>query len=153
MRRLALLCLAAAVAWLIVGLDASAAPIVTSNEGGQQLLVRFREGASPTDVDRLASLHDATYNPTLNIWRVDLPPGVTAEAAVQLVENDRDVELAQPNYVYRSARSPDDPEYDRVQRGYFTAINAEAGWELETGGSDVVVAVLDGGVDIANRDG
>jgi subtilisin family serine protease len=154
MSRLALLVLATAVACLIVGADASArTPSIGGfNEEAEQILIRFREGASPTDVDRLASLPDATYNPTLNVWRADLPPGVTAEAALQDIGDDPNVELAQPNYVYRSARSPDDPEYDRVQRGYFAAINAEAGWDLETGGADIVVAVLDGGVDIAHQE-
>lgn len=55
-----------------------------------------------------------------------------------------DVLYAFPNYIYQPAAVPDDPEYDR--QWHYDAINMEAAWDITTGDSNVVVAVLDSGV-------
>jgi subtilisin family serine protease len=55
------------------------------------------------------------------------------------------VEYAQPNYIYRTAGVPNDPAYGQQwahQRTY-----AEAAWDFTTGSSEVIIAVLDTGVD------
>ncbi len=50
------------------------------------------------------------------------------------------------------SRVPQDPAYEDRQRWFFTAINAEKAWDVETGKASVVVAVLDSGVKLNHPD-
>jgi len=57
-----------------------------------------------------------------------------------------EVEYAEPNYILTSFVAPNDPNYS-LKWG-LTNINAEMAWNLTTGnGSDVVIAIIDTGVD------
>ncbi len=49
------------------------------------------------------------------------------------------------------AKIPNDPRYDR-QESYYSQIGAPVAWEYTTGSQDVVVAVIDTGVDTFNFD-
>jgi serine protease len=66
-----------------------------------------------------------------------------------------DVEYAQPNYILRISRTPDDPRYPE-QWHYFSngsgpaqspgGINLPSAWDATTGSSSIVVAVIDTGI-------
>lgn len=60
------------------------------------------------------------------------------------------VEYAEPNARYEMAILPNDPEYSK--QWHLSQIGAPTAWEKTTGSEDVVVAVLDTGVDINNPD-
>lgn len=86
--------------------------------------------------------------------------------AVRLLEKDAEVVYAEPNYIYKAFRSPNDPEFGRlwglknagepdssgVQGMSGVDINAEKAWDMTTGSDDVVVAVIDTGVDFDHPD-
>ncbi|HZJ09516.1 MAG TPA: S8 family serine peptidase, partial [Trueperaceae bacterium] len=79
--------------------------------------------------------------------RLYLSPGLDKAgtlAAVKALNARPDVLYAFPNYIYQPAAVPDDPQYGR--QWHYDAINMEAAWDLTTGDSNVVVAVLDSGV-------
>ncbi|HVF69580.1 MAG TPA: S8 family serine peptidase, partial [Xanthomonadales bacterium] len=72
---------------------------------------------------------------------------------VEQYKKDPDVEIAEPNYVVRAALTPNDPEY--AARGRFSGydnmwglkkINMASAWDQSTG-NNIVVAVIDSGVD------
>ena len=66
------------------------------------------------------------------------------------LEQDARVALAQPNYIYRICREPNDPEFpDQYAHQLIQITDA---WDLSTGSHDVVVAVLDTGVDVNHPD-
>jgi serine protease len=64
---------------------------------------------------------------------------------VQLLSEDPNVEWAEPNYIYRAYAVPNDPEYAR-QRWHYEQINLPTAWNMTTGRSSVIVAVIDTGV-------
>ncbi|MBM4025583.1 MAG: hypothetical protein FJ280_09275 [Planctomycetes bacterium] len=66
------------------------------------------------------------------------------------LNRDPEVEYAQPNYVYRQCRTPNDPDFP--DQYAHQLIQMQDAWEISTGSRDVVVAVLDTGVDINHPD-
>jgi len=72
-------------------------------------------------------------------------PGVCAE-----LRSDPDVEYAQPNYIYRICGDPNDPEFP--DQYAHQLIQMSEAWDISTGSRDIVVAVLDTGVDINHPD-
>ncbi len=60
------------------------------------------------------------------------------------------VEYAEPNAKFVMSLIPNDPEYGKLW--YLPQINAPGAWDQGTGSEDVIVAVLDTGVDLDNPD-
>jgi subtilisin family serine protease len=63
---------------------------------------------------------------------------------------DPDVDYAQPNYTHHICRTPNDPDFP--DQYAHQLIQMEDAWEIETGSRDVVVAVIDTGVDVNHPD-
>jgi hypothetical protein len=66
------------------------------------------------------------------------------------LNRDPEVEYAQPNYRYRLCREPNDPDF--ADQYAHQLIQMEDAWEISTGSRDIVVAVLDTGVDVNHPD-
>lgn len=156
------ICVLIALSWALLTAigrgNASPPPLADGSTVPGELLVRFLPGppawppiASLASHTRLLSRTAAVrYNRSLDVWRFHLRVGQSVDQALAELREDPRVALAQPNYRYTNALAPDDPLYVQRQRPYYAAINAPAGWDAETGDSRVVVAVLDGGVDIGH---
>ena len=134
-----------------------------------ELLVKFRP-----EVRREAA---ADYQEWFNIatrrtfaingyQQVKLPEGVDIDEALELYLEDPDVEHAEPNYlVSASVTFPDDTDFGdqwglnnsgQNVNGYNGTpdadIDAPGAWDVTTGSSDIIVAVIDSGVDIDHPD-
>ena len=80
--------------------------------------------------------------------------GLLAEAAADL-EDVAGVEWAEPNYTLQLDLVPDDPHYDTVlpkQTPYLNWIDAAGAWDVTRGRPEVVIAVLDTGVEMSHED-
>lgn len=77
-----------------------------------------------------------------------VPPGKTQAEFLAELKSDPAVISAQPSARVYAAELPDDPYYFHSQAAYMNLINAPAGWDLQNASGDVIVAVLDSGVDI-----
>ncbi|MFH1883995.1 MAG: S8 family serine peptidase [Planctomycetota bacterium] len=66
------------------------------------------------------------------------------------LKKDPEVEYAQPNYIYHSCADPNDPEFP--DQYAHQLIQMSDAWDISTGSHDVVVAVLDTGVDVNHPD-
>ena len=98
---------------------------------------------------------------------VSLPEDMSVEEAVTYYENQPGVAFAQPNYLYSIDAVPNDPLYS-LQWGLKNTgqatphypsggtagadITAEDGWDVTTGSDEVVIAVIDSGVDYLHED-
>lgn len=83
------------------------------------------------------------------------------EAAIANLQQLPGVELVEPNYIYSINRIPNDPDFSKLwglvnegqldpkgRAGVADAdIDAEKAWQITTGSRDVIVAVIDTGVD------
>lgn len=112
---------------------------------------------------RALSLMPAKKRPDFSmVYKIEFPKDADVGEALQAYKKDPNVAYAQPNYLRRLAQSsiPDensDPRYP--QQWHLDAIRAPEAWNLlaskgiEPGGSrDVVVAVIDTGVDYTHPD-
>ncbi|MEX2032622.1 MAG: S8 family serine peptidase, partial [Dehalococcoidia bacterium] len=84
-----------------------------------------------------------------------LPAGESVEAAAAALSRRADVEYAEPNWISQLTAVPDDPRFGELH-GFNQANDADIdmpeGWDIQTGSSSVIVAVVDSGVAIDHPD-
>ncbi len=129
------------------------------------LLVRFRPHLA-TLADR-AVAHAALGTAPRHSYRhipvdvVELPPGTDQMAMIAMYEARPDVEYAEPNYILSTFAEPNDSNFYRLwglsNTGQLSGtagadIDALYAWEYTTGSSNVIVAVIDTGVDYIHAD-
>jgi uncharacterized repeat protein (TIGR01451 family) len=132
-----------------------------------ELLVRFKSEASKAAINTVHAALGArvlrTFQIVSNLQLVQV--NVSPAEARALYEKDPNVLYAEPNYVYhiaqQAALTPDDEFFSELWALENTGqtggtpdadIDAPEAWELSTGSSDVVVAIIDSGVDYNHPD-
>jgi subtilisin family serine protease/sugar lactone lactonase YvrE len=116
-------------------------------------------GASPATTPGPGAVRKWTFRRGAEHWR--LPPGLSVEEAVARLRARGDVEYAEPNWVLQADRMPDDARFGELyafrntgQTGGVAGadISATRAWNITTGSKDVLVAVIDTGMDMAHPD-
>jgi serine protease len=121
-----------------------------------EVLVKFRDGVTPFGQQRALSALRSQPPVSGLRWRgsvavvTDLAePDATVLAAELSAQPE--VEYAEPNYLYRVHRTPDDPSFASRQWN-FSAIDLPRAWDINDGANpSVVVAVLDTGITTVNQ--
>ncbi len=118
-----------------------------------ELLVRFEAGAVRSTTQRTlekyaVSTIRALYHSDVQLMRV--PEGQELAIAAAL-NADPGVIYAEPNYIYHAFDLvPNDPDYGK--QWAHPKIQSPGAWGITTGGSDIVIAVIDTGVDTSHPD-
>jgi len=119
-----------------------------------ELLVKRRSENTPSGLSP-AAISVPTVDPirrlTRSGWELhSVPDGMSVAEAVAWYRAQPWVSWAEPNHRIRLHRVPNDP---LVINAYaFEQIGAAAAWEATTGSSNLVVAVLDTGIDLTHPD-
>ena len=92
----------------------------------------------------------STESDLSHIYRLRLSPDADVLKIVQDLSTNPAVEYAEPDYLAHIITTPNDPEYSN-QWG-LTKINAPTAWDTTTGSSNVVIAVVDAGIDTTHPD-
>ncbi len=129
-----------------------------------ELLVKFKSGVSEDSREKLHKKHGSEKIKEfafLRIHLVKLKNGLRVEEAIRLYEADPDVEYAGPNHIVTAQSIPNDPLFNQLWGLYNTGltggipgadIKAPAAWDITQGSNDVVVVVIDTGVDYTHPD-
>lgn len=144
-------------------------PVAGRDFKAGEILVTFEEKASATARSDAVRAKGDRMGPELegrpNTAAVTVGANRTVAEAVRAYEADPNVRHAQPNYLYRAQKTPDDPSYDQlwglnnkgqeVNGTYGTAdrdIDMEAAWDTRTDCSNIPVAVIDTGINYEHAD-
>jgi len=87
---------------------------------------------------------------SLDVYVVAVTPGTELSTAARLSAHPL-IAYAEPDYVVRAFIVPNDTYYAEYQWN-LRHINADEAWNTTTGNSDVVIAVVDTGVDLTHPD-
>ncbi len=118
-----------------------------------ELLVKFnndiRAGSSQLSSEQIGAqvIHDFS---SIGWKHVHLPQGMTVSDGIAFYQSLPGVVAAQPNYVYHTDITPNDPQFSSLYG--LAKIQAPAVWDKTTGSSSVVVAVIDTGVLYTHED-
>jgi subtilisin family serine protease len=119
----------------------------------RELLVTFKEGVSTEAIDALhRSLGSTVLRniPKLHLQRVKLKEDLSEEEAQRLYKADEIVEDAERHTVRYPQLVTNDPSFSK--QWALTKIKAPEAWDLTQGSQDVVVAVIDSGIDYTHPD-
>ncbi|MBI2452370.1 S8 family serine peptidase [Candidatus Pacearchaeota archaeon] len=144
----------------------------TTNEEKQdyapnEVLVKFKEGVLSEKIEEIFNEFNLTKISEikkLKINRLKVPSGTIIQETINRLEKNPSVEFAEPNYYVYTSFVPNDPFYclqwhlddslkwDPVNEICTTesnphgGIHMESAWDVTTGNTSVMVAVLDTGV-------
>ncbi len=137
---------------------------VTTSQEAQGILLRFK--ASATNKARQQALQAAgctevkRFRLVNGLTLVDVQAGMSKKNAIASLRSNSQVLYAEPNYIVTAAAIPNDPRFaelyglDNTGQTGGTAdadIDAPEAWDTQTG-TDVVVAVIDTGLDYNHED-
>jgi subtilisin family serine protease len=132
-----------------------------------RILVKVRDTVAPTALSSLQSATGTTmrrsYPSMGNLQVLQLPPGLTVNAALHAYRASELVEYAEPDFIVHAARVPNETRYfDGSLYHLFnwgqlggtagSDISAAAGWDLAHDATPVLVSVLDTGVRVTHED-
>lgn len=118
-----------------------------------ELLIKLKNN---TDSARANSIHSRIGAnliedfADLNWQRVKIPEGMSLGKATELYRENNEIEAVQPNFYYHLLATPNDTQFGSLYG--MTKISAPAAWDITTGSSDVVVAVIDTGLRYTHDD-
>jgi thermitase len=139
-------------------------PVYRENE----VLVKFK----PTLSEQTIKATIASYQcknikriPRINVYKLQIQNNLSVEETLYALRINPDVEYAEPNYIAHAAVTPDDPLFDLQYaldnpgsappgspQEDTADIKATSAWEETKGDEDIVIAIVDTGVDMAHPD-
>src|SRR5688572_16017553 len=132
-----------------------------------EVIVKFRQGIDEFNKDlarfRVSGTRKKIFRYVPGLEVVKLRRGVSVEEAIKLYQQDPNVSYAEPNYILRTQLTPNDPRFtsgemwglNNTGQSGGTAdadIDAVEAWNQTTGNSNIIVAIIDSGVDYNHPD-
>src|SRR5262245_13016115 len=130
-----------------------------------EVLVRLKAGLPPGLAARSLAAVPARatrrFRMIEHLYHVKLAPGMSVRQALRVFRRDPNIIYAEPNFIIEALGTPNDPGFPSQwslsnigQTGGVPGadIGVVGAWNLTTGASDVVVAVIDTGVDYTHPD-
>jgi len=85
-----------------------------------------------------------------DLLRIKLPETISIDQAIEFFNNIAYIEYAEKNLIFQACNTPNDPR--RAEQYALNKISAYQAWDIATGSSNVVVAVIDTGINLNHED-
>ncbi len=124
-----------------------------------EIIVKFKPGIARGLIEGLLTEQGALerYESKFAKFKVlKIPKAKTVPQLVEVFKKNPLVEYAEPNYYAYASMVPNDPLYPyqwHFDNATYGGINMESAWDISTGTSSVIVAVVDTGVAYENSSG
>ncbi len=145
--------------------DASALAQPPPRYDPDTILVRFKGSALPEEkalAHALVGAHTHKHFTLVEgLQAVRIPPGTHVKDAIKFYRRHPAVLYAEPNWIVRTQATPNDPRFGELWGLHNTGqsggtpdadIDAPEAWDVTIGSSDVVVALIDTGIDYTHPD-
>lgn len=129
-----------------------------------EILVKFKSGTTELEQQSIHKEIGSTRIKEFKNLRIDhikIKSGLDIETAIARYQKQTKVEYAEPNYLLRAGKLPNDTNFSSLWGLHNTGqnggavdadIDAPEAWDLTTGSNSIVVAVIDTGVDYNHQD-
>ncbi len=118
-----------------------------------ELIVHAKQGSTQRTMDRAAQRVSALTIKVSNFvseYVVQVPAGMSEGELAAILMATGDYEFVEPNWLRYQAVIPNDPQFGSSWQ--HTRIQSTSAWDLNTGSSDIIIAVCDSGVDTDHAD-
>ncbi|GAB4562576.1 MAG: S8 family serine peptidase [Haliangiales bacterium] len=139
------------------------------------IIVKFRDSPSVASASDVAASVGASFQDENRdgrddrfanvangrLAKLDLSAGVSVEAALVDLSGHPAIEFAEPNYIVHTTLTPNDPDFGQLYGLHNTGqsggtpgadISAVNAWDTSVGSQDIVVGVIDTGIDYNHPD-
>ena len=145
------------VVWVLIVIFAASCLSLSAQTGAggrvpERLMVKPKHGVSEAAFQAILArqgVRQAQVIEQINVRLVHVPE-TRFHSALAALQHNPNIEFAEPDYLLEPALVPNDPYY--ASEWHLAKIEAPAVWDVTTGSSNVVVAVLDSGVDGSHPD-
>lgn len=117
-----------------------------------ELLIQPKAGVSKNKIDKLLESHGAATLgeiKRIKVRKIKVPVQALEKVEIALEKNPN-ISFVEKNYLAEPGYVPDDSDYP--SQWYLPKIQAPGGWDMETGSTDVPIAIIDSGVDPTHPD-
>ena len=129
-----------------------------------RLLVKFKNEISSLAIDNLNALVGAetlAIYQEIGVHKLEISSEIDLREALYMYKNNDQVEYAEPDYIVETCKVSNDPSlsqlwglhnYGQTGGSDDADIDAPEAWNVTTGSSSVIIAVIDTGVDYTHQD-
>jgi subtilisin family serine protease len=120
-----------------------------------ELLIKYRQPMFTLGrriVNNTAGAKEIDEVGEVGVSEVTVNPDVSMDEAASRYRSLSEVEYAEPNIIFHTQMTPNDPLYSGRQQWYYDLIGAPRAWDIEMGQPNVIIAILDTGVDVTHPD-
>ncbi len=145
--------------------------IITPRYKDGEVLVKFKTGISEANIEAIITLYGSRRLkkiPRIDVHQIEVPRHLSVKEMVELLRLHPDVEFAEPNGYVRIVVTPNDPLFKYQYALYNPGgtlllpgspqgksradIRASEAWEHSKGNKDVLIAIVDSGIDLLHPD-